>query len=65
MLVVLVFTITGQANATNPPTIKQVELSPDRNKMLKAIENNYYAFAINLKNIKIIPLRPRSLETSL
>ena len=57
-LAVLVFTTIGQANTTNPPTIKQIELSPDGNKMLmlRAIENNYYAFAINLKNKKNNPV---------
>ena len=45
----MIFTATGQANPTNPPAIKQIELSPDGNRMLmlRAIENNYYAFAIN------------------
>ena len=52
----IIFTATGQANTTNPPAIKQIELSPDGNKMLmlRAIENEgYYAFAIDLKTKKI------------
>ncbi len=40
------------------PSIGQIELSPDGNKMLmlRAIENNYYAFSINLKNKKNNPV---------
>ena len=54
----MIFTATGQTNPTNPPAIKQIELSPDGNRMLmlRAIENNYYAFAINLKNKKNNPV---------
>ena len=57
-LLIIIFTATGQANPTNLPAIKQIELSPDGNKMLmlRAIENNYYAFAINLKNKKNNPV---------
>ena len=50
----IIFTATGQANPTNPPAIKQIELSPDGNKMLmlRAFTENegYYAVAIDLKN---------------
>ena len=58
MLLIISFTATGQANPANLPAIKQIELSPDGNKMLmlRAIENNYYAFAINLKNKKNNPV---------
>ena len=57
-LLIIIFTATGQANPANLPAIKQIELSPDGNKMLmlRAIENNYYAFAINLKNKKNNPV---------
>ena len=43
---------------TIKPSIGQIELSPDGSKMLmlRAIENNYYAFAINLKNKKNNPV---------
>ena len=55
---IMIFTATVQANLTNPPAIKQIELSPDGNNMLmlRAIEENYYAFAINLKNKKNNPV---------
>ena len=57
-LLIISFTATSQANPANLPAIKQIELSPDGNKilMLRAIENNYYAFAINLKNKKNNPV---------
>ena len=66
-LLIIIFATTSQANTTNLPAIKQIELSPDGNKMLmlRAIENNYYAFAINLKNKKIILLWHRILAISL
>ncbi len=65
----LIFTATGQANATNPPTIKQIELSPDGNKMLmlRAFTENegYYAVAVDLKSKKNKPIMSGSADTSL
>tara|TARA_B100000131_G_C18054759_1_gene587916 strand:+ start:187 stop:1341 length:1155 start_codon:yes stop_codon:yes gene_type:complete len=65
----IIFTATGQANPTNPPAIKQIELSPDGNKMLilRAFTENegYYAVAIDLKNKQNKPIMSGSADTSL